>query len=97
MIPVFELLSAKRYAITFGKEMKEIKNQRTFNRRADYHLSVIVEVFTVEECANISKTWLCDFNLPINPSLKNFDRWHEKIKDYVISHSPSGIPGYHLT
>lgn len=98
MIPVFELLSAKRYAITFGKEMKEIKNQRSFNRRFDYHLSVIVENFTAEECANIGKTWLHSFDLPIDSSkLKNFDQWHEKIGNYVLSRRPWEIPGYQLT
>jgi hypothetical protein len=80
------------YAHSAAKEMQVAiaSGKRTrvsiMHKLADRHFETVMQIFSLEQCCCIIKTWLSVYRLPFNPSrLKTFDVFHAKYNNWILN------------
>lgn len=67
---------------------------KRFHQRIDQHLDTVMRLYTDQQVANILKTWLSVYKMPIDPNrLELFDQFHNRIGPWIIK-SPDQIHSY---
>jgi len=68
----------------FGRELQNIQNRKQFRKRADECFEFIMSNLDTESVIRIVKTWLCVYNLPLEPDkMKCFQRFHETYSNVI--------------
>lgn len=96
----FLLKGPEHYAHLSGNEMLNIlnggkrKRYVSMMKSADKHFDIIMKVFSVEQNANIIKTWLSKFELPLDPTkLTTIDQFHRTHRHFIADNCQE-IKGY---
>jgi len=83
---MWDMLSADPAGMCHVWAQDILKSQRTMHRKANKYLGLALSLFTVEDTSSIVKTWLCHYNMPLDPTkLTNFEKFHRRCGQYVIS------------
>ena len=81
-------LNPERLSHSFAKELVLIKDTKKFHKRADEHLSFILSNCNDESVARTLKTWLCTYNLPIEPiRLSSMNTIQERCGHLIMKHA----------
>lgn len=74
---------------TMAHHLQIISNKDEFHSQVDEYIHQLLNIFhDPETLSRIVKTWLVDYQLPIEPhKLESFDRWHDICKNYIVDHS----------
>lgn len=83
------------YAHKAGEEMRLLlllgssrTRKSAMFKLADHHLAVIIDVFDREERCRIIKTWLTDYELPLDAcKLTSFDKFYEIDSTWVLENA----------
>jgi hypothetical protein len=72
----------------FGRELQNIHNRKQFLKRADECFNFIMSNFDQESVLRTVKTWLCIYNLPVEPDkMESFQKFHEQYGEVIVQKS----------
>lgn len=76
-------------AHTMAQQLSEFNDETELNKQADAYLNQLLSTFNdAETLARIVKTWLSEYQIPLNPSLlESFDKWHEFCSYYIVENA----------
>lgn len=89
------LHGAQFHAHEMARDILAVRGRaKRFHQRVDQHMYTIMNLYTAEEVIRIVKTWLCEYQMPIDcRQLVQFDLFHQRYGSIVIALS-SKIKSY---